>query len=54
LILYYDELEINNPLGTHRGLHKLGVVHCTIDGIDEQFASMLENIFFFIYATVAH
>jgi len=45
LILYYDELEINNPLGTHRGLHKLGVVYCTIGGIDEQFASMLENIF---------
>jgi len=27
LILHYDELEINNPLGTHRGLHKLGVVY---------------------------
>lgn len=45
LILYYDELEINNPLGTHRGLHKLGV-YCTIGGIEEQqYASMLENIF---------
>lgn len=44
-ILYYDELEINNPLGTHRGLHKLGIVYCTIGGINKQFASMLENIF---------
>lgn len=44
-ILYYDELEINNPLSSHRGLHKLGVIYCVIGGIDEQFASMLENIF---------
>ncbi|XP_076283963.1 uncharacterized protein LOC143210722 [Lasioglossum baleicum] len=45
LILYFDDLEINNPLGTHRGLHKLGVVYCTIGCIPEQYASQLENIF---------
>jgi len=45
LILYFDELEINNPLGSHRGVHKLGAVYCTIGGIDEKYASSLENIF---------
>ena len=24
LILYYDELEVCNPLGSHSGIHKLG------------------------------
>lgn len=45
LILYFDEFEINNPLGSHRGLHKLGVVYCTVYGIGEEHASILENIF---------
>ncbi|XP_029677083.1 uncharacterized protein LOC115243919 [Formica exsecta] len=45
LILYFDDLEINNPLGTHRGIHKLGVVYCTIGCIPEEYSSQLENIF---------
>lgn len=45
LILYSDDFEINNPLGSQRGLHKLGVVYCTVGGIDEEYASILENIF---------
>lgn len=45
LILYFDEFEINNPLGSHRGIHKLGVVYCIIGGINEEYASLLENIF---------
>ena len=24
-ILYYDELEVCNPLGSHSGVHKLGI-----------------------------
>lgn len=23
-IMYYDDVEVNNPLGSHRGKHKLG------------------------------
>lgn len=45
LILYFDDLEINNPLGTHRGKHKLGVVYCSIACIPEEYSSQLENIF---------
>ncbi|XP_066595388.1 uncharacterized protein [Prorops nasuta] len=45
LLLYYDDFEINNPLGSHTGIHKLGAVYCTIPCIPEQYCSMLENIF---------
>jgi len=24
LIIYYDEVEVSNPLGSHKGKHKLG------------------------------
>ena len=26
LIIYFDEVEVANPLGAHRGVHKLGKV----------------------------
>ena len=26
LVTYYDEIELCNPLGSHRGVHKLGKV----------------------------
>ena len=45
LIVYFDDLEINNPLGTHRGVHKLGAVYCSIGCIPERYSSRLENIF---------
>lgn len=45
LIFYFDEFEINNPLGSHRGVHKLGAVYCTISGIEEEYKSILQNIF---------
>lgn len=25
LIIYFDEVEVANPLGSHRGVHKLGM-----------------------------
>lgn len=29
LIVYFDELEVCNPLGSHSGVHKLGKsIHC--------------------------
>ena len=27
LIVYFDEVEVCNPLGGHAGIHKLGTVH---------------------------
>ncbi len=30
LLIYFDEVEVVNPLGSHRGVHKLGIEHtCT-------------------------
>lgn len=45
LILFSDDIEINNPLGSHKGIHKLGAVYCTIPCIPEEYSSRLENIF---------
>lgn len=45
LLLYFDDFEINNPLGSHSGIHKIGVVYCTIPCIPSEYFSILENIF---------
>jgi len=47
LILFSDDIEINNPLGSHKGIHKLSTVYCTIACIPEEYSSRLENIFLF-------
>lgn len=43
--LYFDDYEINNPLGTHRGKNKLGAVYYRLNCIPYEYASKLENIF---------
>lgn len=46
LIIYFDEVEICNPLGARRGVHKLGthvVIHCISNhsfGILQDFSIM--------------
>ncbi|XP_051168530.1 uncharacterized protein LOC127286215 [Leptopilina boulardi] len=45
LIVYFDDFEINNPLGTHRCFHKMGAVYYTLDCIPDEYASLLENVF---------
>lgn len=45
LLLYFDDFEINNPLGSHSGIHKIGAIYCTIPTIPDIYSSMLENIF---------
>lgn len=47
LLLYFDDFEINNPLGSHSGVHKLAATYCTIPIIPNEYSSMLENIFLF-------
>lgn len=47
LLVYCDEFEINNPLGTRAGLKKLGAIYYTIPCIPFIFSSKLENIFLF-------
>ena len=33
LLIYFDEVEVVNPIGAHRGVHKLGLVNNTISMI---------------------
>lgn len=55
LLLYFDDFEINNPLGSHRGVHKIGATYCTIPAIPYEYSSMLENIFVFqMHDTMDH
>lgn len=45
LVLYFDDVEINNPLGSCKNRRKLGAVYCAIGNLPNEFSSLLENIF---------
>ncbi|KAL4718620.1 hypothetical protein ACJJTC_004456 [Scirpophaga incertulas] len=45
LILYFDDFESGNPLGSHAGQYKLGAVYVSIATIPPDKSSRLENIF---------
>lgn len=47
IIIYFDDFECGNPLGTQAGLHKVGAVYFTIGGIPPKYSSRLENYFLF-------
>jgi hypothetical protein len=44
-LLYFDEFEIGDPLGSHAGLHKLGAVYYSIPVIPANQQSSLEHLF---------
>lgn len=45
LVLFFDDIEINNPLGSHKCINKLGAIYCSIPCLPDEYASRLENIF---------
>lgn len=45
ILLYFDDFEVGNPLGSHAGCYKLGALYYTIATIPPEFSSRLENIF---------
>lgn len=45
LYLYYDDFEVNNPLGSHVGAQKLGAVYVSLACLPPDLASSLDNIF---------
>lgn len=45
LVLYFDDFEVDNPLGSHAGCYKIGCLYYTIPTIPPQYSSRLENIF---------
>lgn len=42
--LFYDDFETANPLGSKRGLHKLGAIYFTLRNISPKYNSILLNI----------
>lgn len=45
IILYFDDFESGNPLGSKAGAYKIGAVYYTIATIPPPFLTRLENIF---------
>ena len=45
LMLFYDEFECNNPLGSHAGVDKLGAIYTSLMCLPPEFHSKLENCF---------
>lgn len=44
LILYFDDFEVNNPLGSHAGIQKLGGVYLSLPFLPPNLSSKLDNI----------
>jgi len=44
LCLYYDECEVVNPLGSRRGIHKIGFIYMCLKNVSLMFNSRLNNI----------
>ncbi|CAB4031984.1 Hypothetical predicted protein [Paramuricea clavata] len=45
LLLYVDDCEIANPLGSKAGAHKIGLIYCTILNLPPKFHSLLSNCY---------
>lgn len=45
VILFYDDFEVGNPLGSHAGIHKLGGVYLSLPFLPSHYVSQLRNIF---------
>jgi hypothetical protein len=45
IFLYYDDYESKNPLGSHKGSHKLGGIYLSIPSFPPELESKIGNIF---------
>lgn len=45
ILVYFDDFEVGNPLGSYAGIHKLGAVYFSVATFPMIFQSQLENIF---------
>lgn len=43
ILLYYDDFETANPLGSKKGIHKLGCIYFTIKNLPPKVNSVLMN-----------
>lgn len=45
LLIYFDDFEVGNPLGSHSGINKLGAVYASVPLIPPEYLSKLTSIF---------
>lgn len=45
IVIYFDDFEVGNPLGSHAGVHKLGAVYMSLPCLPPHYVSLLHNIF---------
>lgn len=43
--MYYDDFQVNNPLGSHAGSQKLGAVYISFGCLPPELSSLIDNIF---------
>ena len=48
LLMFFDDYENNNPLGSHKGIYKCEAAYLSLPCLPPKFQSKLENIFLFI------
>jgi len=46
IALFFDDFEINNPLGSRKSVHKLDIVYLSLLSLFSQYSNNLNNIFF--------
>lgn len=44
-VLYFDDFETGNPLGSHKGVHKVGAIYCSLRCLPTYMYSNLSNIY---------
>ena len=53
-VVFYDEMETGNPLGSHKGIHKLGAFYVSLRCFPTHFYSLLSNIFLYTIFSSSH
>lgn len=48
MILFFDDFETNDPLGSYEGLSKFGAVYLAMSCLPPELQSELDNIFLFL------
>lgn len=54
ILLYTDEIDVVNPLGATRGIHKLLAVYCSLLNIHPKYRSQLHSIYLVMLVKYVH
>lgn len=45
LMFFFDDFEINNPIGSRKSINKISAIYCKMLAIPPQYSSLIDNIF---------